>query len=176
MANMIKTSAARVVVNWNLRRHTEISISFIDAFRNASNLLIMLPRDDEDFRHSFVLLTELDYSSKNIYLLTNDFRVSLLPHNLRGKAIEHGIFDVNKFELPRHKFIEKLKFKNIDAVLDLNRKENLFYSYTAMLLNPKLRMGFVKKDSDKYYNFQVINHEKNPEKSYKNFLNCIKMF
>ena len=108
----------------------------------------MLPEEEEDFRQSLNILADLEVSNRNIYLLTYDFRVSLLPFSLRGKAIEHGIIDINRLDLPKHKFIEKLKFKNINAVLDLNRKENLFYSYTAILLNPKLRMGFAKKDSD----------------------------
>ncbi len=174
--SMIKTSIARVIVKWNLRKHTDVSISFLDAFSNTANLLIMLPEEEEDFKQSLGLVSGLEYTNKNIYLLMHDFKVSLLPFNLRSKAIEYGIIDVNWLELPKHKFIEKLKFKNINAVLDLNRKENLFYSYTAVLLNPKLRMGFVKKDSDRYYNFQVRNLGRNPEISYKNFLNCIKMF
>ena len=176
MIEIIKNSIARIIVKWNLRRQSSVNISFINAFSNAVNVLIMLPADEEDFRQSFVLLSALDYNAKNIHLLTYDFRVSMLPYNLRGKAVEHGIIDVNRLDLPKHKFIEKLKYKNINATLDLNRKENLFYSYTAQLLDVKLRMGFVKKDSDKYYNFQVRNHEKNPEKSYNNFLNCLKMF
>jgi len=63
-----------------------------------------------------------------------------------------------------------------DAVMDLNRKDELLYSYASNLVNAKLRIGFSKKGADKYYNLQIANNEAEAEKSYSNFLNCLKMF
>jgi hypothetical protein len=60
--------------------------------------------------------------------------------------------------------------------IDLNRKENLFHSYSANLVKAPLKVGFAKSDADKFYNLQVINGEDNPQISYENFLNCLKMF
>jgi hypothetical protein len=60
--------------------------------------------------------------------------------------------------------------------IDLNRKDNLFHSYSVCVVKTRLKIGFVKNDSDKFYNLQIINHEDNPEISYENFLNCLKMF
>ena len=63
-----------------------------------------------------------------------------------------------------------------DGVIDLNIKDELFYSFASNLVNAKIRIGFSKKGSDKFYNFQVANKDIDPVKSYNNFLNCLKMF
>ena len=72
--------------------------------------------------------------------------------------------------------IEKLSQLRFDSVIDLNRKEDLFYSYASNLVNAKIRIGFSKKGADKYYNFQITNNDIDSDKSYNNFLNCLKMF
>jgi hypothetical protein len=40
----------------------------------------------------------------------------------------------------------------------------------------KVRIGFKRKGSDKYYNLQIANNEEKAENSYNNYLNCLKMF
>jgi len=72
---------------------------------------------------------------------------------------------------------EKLSSLFFNAVLDLNRKDNLFYSYISNIANAPIRVGFQKNDSDKFYNLQIMNNIiYTPEVSYKNFLNCLRMF
>jgi len=71
--------------------------------------------------------------------------------------------------------ISKIEKKKFDAVIDLNRKEQLFYSYVMIIAHTGLRIGFTKKFADKIYNLQVLNDESNAKISYKNLLNCLKM-
>ena len=63
-----------------------------------------------------------------------------------------------------------------DVIIDTNREENLFYGYIAKFLNTNVKIGFVHSDSDNYFNFQVVNKQNDPETSYKNLLDCLKMF
>ena len=63
-----------------------------------------------------------------------------------------------------------------NAILDLNRKENIFCSIVSNLVNAPVKAGFQKNNADKYYNLQIVNKEENPELSYKNYLNCLEMF
>ena len=99
-----------------------------------------------------------------------------MPAKYRNKAMEFGVADLNKLDLPGNKLIEKLSSMRFDGVIDLNRKDELFYSYASNLVNAKIRIGFAKKGADKYYNFQISNNDIDSEKSYQNFLNCLKMF
>jgi ADP-heptose:LPS heptosyltransferase len=90
--------------------------------------------------------------------------------------VEIGITEINKLDLPNHKLINKLVELKFDGVIDLNRTDNLFYSYVTNLVTAKLRIGFAKKGADYFYNFQIAQNEFDSEKSYNNFLNCLKMF
>ena len=45
---------------------------------------------------------------------------------------------------------------------DLNRKDDLFYSYVSNLVKAKIRIGFAKKGADKFYNFQISNRDIEP--------------
>lgn len=99
-----------------------------------------------------------------------------MPAKFRNRSIEFGVNDLNKLNLPSHKLIDKLSEMKYDGVIDLNRKDELFYSYAANIVNAKIRIGYSKKNSDKYYNFQIANNDVESEVSYSNFLNCLKMF
>jgi hypothetical protein len=164
------------IVDIGTKKQHNKPISFSRILSSANHILIILPQDDEDFHECFVFLNAFDFSLRDVHLLTNDFRISLLPIQLRRRALEHSIQDVNKWNLPSNSLIEKIKEKEINAVLDLNRKESVFYNHIIHLLDVELKVGFVKKDSDKLYNLQIVNHEDDAEGSYQNFLNCIKMF
>jgi hypothetical protein len=63
-----------------------------------------------------------------------------------------------------------------DVIIDSNRDEILYYSYVAKSLNAHVKIGFVRSDADKYFNLQVINKQNDPETSYKNLIDCLKMF
>ncbi len=172
---MLKERAAKFIVRQKLRKSEFSQQSFSAVMENISSVLILMPENEDDFKYSIDVISFFDKLNKEIKILTFDYRVSLLPLKLRGKVIEHGIKDVNKIELPNKNLISRLQKKNFDAIIDLNRSEQLFYSYVAFLIDAKIRIGFMKNFSDKIYNIQIANDETNPKISYKNFLNCLEM-
>ena len=87
-----------------------------------------------------------------------------------------GLIDVSKLNLPSNKLMNELAGKSFNAVIDLNRGENLFCSFASNLVESPMRIGFKKKNSDKFYNIQINDSEDNPQISYKNLLNCLQMF
>jgi len=110
-----------------------------------------------------------------IFILTYDYRVSLLPVHFRSKALGHGLKEVNKIDLPSKGLLSKLLMKKYDVVLDLNRQEQLFYTYVSGVMGAAVSIGFAKSFADKVYNIQIANSETNPKISYENLLNCLKM-
>jgi len=172
---MFKKTVARFIVRLKLKRSNFIEQSFSEVLNNALTFLILMPEDEGDFKYAVEIINFLVEMKKEVTILTYDYRVSLLPLKLRGKAIEHGIRDINKIDLPNKKLISRLTKKNFDAILDLNRSEQLFYSYIAVLVDAKIRIGFKKHFADRVYNLQIANNEINPKISYKNLLNCLKM-
>ena len=176
MIGKLKDKLGELFIKKNLKMKEHEVQSFRNFFKKSFNFLILMPEDETDFSYSVEVIKFLDANKKHSHILTYDYRVSLLPLKIRPSVIEHGIDDINKLKLPNKKFMGKIADLNINAVLDLNRKPNLFYSYTANLVDAPIRVGFAKENSDDFYNIQIINNDEPPEISYRNFLNCLKMF
>ena len=176
MIDLIKEKTARYFISRKLKNVVLDQQPFEAALKHSGAFLVLMPEDEKDFRTSFLVLDYLEQLNKTIKVLTRDFKISLLPAKYRNKTVEIGIADINKLNLPNNKLVNRLEEMRFDGVIDLNRMDNLFYSYITNLVKAKLRIGFVKKGSDNYYNFQIANDEVDPEKSYNNFLNCLKMF
>ena len=176
MLDLIKDKIAQTVVDWKLKDKKNKEQTFTDFFKHAFKFLILMPQNDADFAHSVQVLYFLEDNKKHASALTYDFRVSLMPLRFRSRVIEHTLTDVNVLKLPSNQIISKLNGMMFQVVLDLNRKENLFYSYISSVVEVPIRVGFVKPNSDLYYNVQIKDDEAEAEISYKNFLECLKIF
>ncbi|MCH8171387.1 MAG: hypothetical protein IIB07_09735 [Bacteroidetes bacterium] len=176
LTDFLKSIIAQYLINKRINNQSIDEITYSSLLKNSYSFLIMMPEEEVDFHHSIYVLEYLKKESKHTTIMTKDYRVSLINPKLRSNLIEHEIRDVNKIKLPTKKLISKLNEKNYDVVIDLNRKENLFYSYAVSQVKSKLKIGFVKKGSDKFYNFQIACNGKEPEEAYKNLVNCLQMF
>ena len=176
MLDLLKDKIAHTVVDWKLKDKQNKDQTFTEFFKRAFNFLVLMPQDDADFAHSMQVLYFLEDNKKHAAALTYDFRVSLMPLRFRTMVIEHTFADSNVLKLPSSKIISKLDGMMFQVVLDLNRKDNLFYSYIASIVNVPIRVGFSKPNSDLYYNLQIKDSELEAEISYKNFLDCLKIF
>lgn len=176
MIATLKEQAAKFVI----RRKTPITEfsqrNFASLLSKTYSFLVLMPAKESDFRFVFPILEYLREQRKNIVVMTYDYRVSLLQPYFKTNAIEHGVKDETKLSLPSKKLLEKLSSMRFDVIIDSNREEVLFYSYIAKSLNSQVKVGFSRSDSDKYFNLQVINKQNDPETSYKNLIECLKMF
>lgn len=176
MIEFLKEKTAKFLLNQKLKHSGNDEISFAAIFKRSFSFLVVLPDDEKDFHASLNVLRFLDDNKKSFKVLTRDYRVSLLPQIFRTRVIEVEIADLTKLDLPNHKLTAKLESFRFDAVIDCNRDENLFAVYILQSIPSKVRIGFQRKGSDRYYNLQIINNEEKAENSYNNFLNCLKMF
>jgi ADP-heptose:LPS heptosyltransferase len=135
-----------------------------------------MPANESDFRNSFTVLDFLDSQNKTLTIFTNDFRVALLPVKFRNKSFSFSLIEISKLKLPTHDLIAKLKKLRFDAVLDLNREENLFSSFVSNIVDSKIRIGMEKKKSVNYYNLIFSDNNFESNIFYSNLLNCLKMF
>lgn len=176
MIGTLKEQAARFILRKRAARKEFNQRDFSSVFKKSYSFLLLMPVDDKDFRLSVQVLDYLKEQRKNVVVFTNDFRISLLPTFFKTNAIEHGINDITKLKLPARKILNKLSQHRFDVIIDLNRRENVFYSFITKTLNAPLKIGFVNSESDNYFNMQVANSKSDPEISYNNLLNCLKMF
>ncbi|MFO7447428.1 MAG: hypothetical protein R6W90_13745 [Ignavibacteriaceae bacterium] len=176
MIDLLKEKVALFVVNRQLKHNPQAEVSFTNFFSSSFSFFVLMPEDEKDFIRAFEVLNFLEESRKNILIYTYDYKVSLLPIKFRQKALGHGVADVSKWKLPSKSYQGKLNGLRFDAAIDLNRKDNLYCSFSANLVQARIRIGFSKSGSDKFYNLQVADNEDSAELSYKNLLNCLSMF
>ena len=176
MLDLIKKNIAGIVVNKALKYKVTEGISFTGIIKNSYRFLILMPENESHFHHSFPVLQFFDSLKKDFAVFTHDFRVSLLPIKFRRFAINYGVNDISKLNLPSHNLKNKLNDMEFSMVLDLNKDESLFNSLIANIVKSEVRIGFKKNDSDIYYNMQFESAEENPDIFYKNLLNCLQMF
>lgn len=176
MIELIKDKIAGFVVSGKLKEHENSLQSFHNIFSRSFTYFVVMPEDETDFNHSFEVLHYLDTNKKTPIAFTFEFKVSLLPQKFRARAIGYKLTDVSKLKLPSHSLVKKLNEVNANVVLDLNRKDSIFNSYASNLVKAPVRIGYLKNNSDKYYNLQLNIDEESPEISYKKLLNCLQMF
>lgn len=173
---MVKEQIASYIVKRKLKKKLIPEISFNRLFRDAVSILIIMPGNESDFYSSMKLLKIFDEYNKDVILLTHDFKVSLLPIKFKSHVIDYGLSDISRLQLPSRSLTEKLKQVKVNVVIDMNRDDNIFYSYSANLVNSPLRIGVKKKNSDLYYNLQFVDYIDNSEIFYENFLHFLQMF
>ncbi|HSD63092.1 MAG TPA: hypothetical protein VLB50_04810 [Ignavibacteriaceae bacterium] len=176
MIGQWKDKIAGMLVKNKLKDFEIKEHNFREFFKRSFNFFVVMPEDDSDFNHSFIVLNYLEDNRKSITVFTHDYKVNLLPTKFRQKAIGYTIDDVSRLNMPSRRISEKIDQMRFQTVIDLNRQENLFCRYIINRLNAPYKMGFVTGNPDKFYNIQVINRTTGAENSYKNLLNCLKMF
>lgn len=176
MIDFVKEKLAGLIVGGKVKSEHYTTRSFRDFFKKSFTFLVLMPDNDNDFHHAIEVLKGLSLNKKHATVFTQEFRANLVPVKYRPHVVEYTDRDISRLYIPSKKLMEKLNPLRFNAVLDLNRKENIFCSIVTSLVDAPIKMGFQKGSSDKYYNLQIINKEENPEISYKNFLNCLEMF
>ena len=176
IADFFKSIVAQYKVNQSVKQQSYEGMDFSSKLKSANSIIVLMPEEEVDFHHSISVLEYLNSQSKHTTIMTRDYRVSLINPKLRQNLIEYEIRDISKIKLPTKKLLTKLSEKNFDVVIDLNRKENLFFSYVVLKIKSKLKIGFEKKNSDKFYNFQLAFNGKETEEAYKYLVNCLQMF
>jgi hypothetical protein len=172
----VKEKLAGLIVGKKSRKEYYTTRSFKDFYKKSFTFLVIMPDNDTDFHHAMEILKSLSNNKKHATVFTQEFRANLVPIKFRPQVIEYTNRDVGRFYTPSRKLMSRLNSLRFNAVLDLNRKENIFCNIITSLVNAPVKMGFQRINSDKYYNLQIINKEENAELSYKNYLDCLEMF
>lgn len=176
MIKYLKEKIANYVIEKRLKNNVTPSHSFSNLLEKTFTFLVIMPEDENDFQTGMQVLKYLDERGKHLTVFSYNFRRSLINQKYRPATIEYGLIDRTRLGLPSASVVNELEKKEFNAVIDLNRNENIYCSFAANLVKSPIRIGFRKKDSDKFYNVQISDKEDNSEISYKNFLNCLQMF
>lgn len=156
------------------KKPVELS-NFKNFIKNSSKILLILPDDKANWDFLIKIFDFLIKSEKQLSLFLPENQFSSMPVKQKVQSLTYNDNDVSRLNLPRKSLSRKLRYHSFDVIIDLNVEENLFYSAVANLVKSNFRVGFIKSDSDLYYNFQIP-CEINNEISYRNLLNSLTMF
>ncbi|MCU7490499.1 MAG: DUF6913 domain-containing protein [Bacteroidota bacterium] len=150
--------------------------SFSGFVADAESFLIVMPESSEDFSNALEFAGLIMKKGKKVSLFVKEDKIANLWHNSYYNYIQVKPEDMTRLELPKRRFAHMLRQEKFDVVVDLNIPENIYCSVAANLVDSKYRIGFRKRNSDKFYNLQIINNEINSAFSYRNLLNSLQMF
>ena len=93
------------------------------------------------------------------------------------KTLTYSAHDINKWFVPRRELLRRMVSNKFDVAVDLNINLSLTGAFLCKASNAPLRISFVKKNGDQFYNFQVKTKGNTGDKySYRSLLKCIDMF
>jgi cysteinyl-tRNA synthetase len=176
MFTSIKENLAEYYVKKKFSRKQNSEKNFQKFFSESKKILILLPTAKTSLVEEVVEIIRLfAIHKKELFIIQSKDQFSFLPNEFKYSSLIINEEDKTAIGLPNKELVKRVKKHTFDLVLDLNRNPDLFSIALANIPLSDFRVGFVKKDSDYYYNFQIPN-EINPEKSYRNLLNSLRMF
>ncbi len=176
MINKIKLILAKYFAKKNFSRVQSSEINFQKFFSNSKQVLIILPVFTNSLVDEIIeIIRFLAIHKKELFIIQSKDQFSYLPNDFEYASLIINVEDKTKIGLPNRELINRIKKHTFDLVIDLNREIDLFSSALTNIPLSDFRIGFVKENADCFYNFQIPN-EINPEKSYRNLLNSLRMF
>ncbi len=176
MLENLKLKLARFIVRRKYIKKNLEPIMFNKAISSSVDFFVILPGSDAEFYHSFELLRYLIIHRKSVTLFLPEHKYNLIPEKDKYKFIAFNPLQKNKLNLPDASLIQLLETKTYDVVIDLNRKDEIFFSAVANIVNSKMRISFNKENSSPYYNFLFADNQQDPEVAFRNMLNFLQMF
>lgn len=176
MFDGIKRKLAFYVAKNKLAKKTSPTQMFNDFFKKSNYFLVIISEDEKDFYNSFDVVKYLLLLKKSVTIFINKDKLKLIQNSNLVDTLVYCESDMTRLKLPSKDFRDILRKKNFEVTMDLNRRENLFCSSVANLVNSDVRFGFKKSGADYFYNFQFANSNSDAEFSFKKIINSLQMF
>ena len=176
MFENLKRKIGHFVTRKKYLQKTSEQISYNKVVSNAREFFIIMPTSDADFNGCLEIIKYFLIHKKTITIFIPEHKNGYIPEKEKFKFISYLHYQETRFHLPEKKLIQRLQPKAFDVVIDLNRFENVFCSAVTNIVKSKVIISFSKNASELYYNLQIVDNNTNPEASYRNFLNYLRMF
>ncbi len=176
MISQIKNRIAESIAIKRFAKEQIAGKSFDKFFTKSKSVLVILPNEATKLSLAIVdILRFVVIHQKKMFLIHRNVLRNYLPTDYEYASLIVRDTDKTKLGLPTVDFQKKIKKYSFDLVIDLNTENDIFASTTSNIPSSDFRIGFIKKNSDLFYNYQIPN-EINSEKSHRNLLNSLRMF
>jgi hypothetical protein len=176
MFEELKIRLAHFIVKKKYLNKNTGTICYNGFLTNSHNILIIMPKQDKDFIYALDILRYYQIHKKNITLFLPEHKYNPIPEKEKFKFISYSIYQITRLNLPNKNLIKRLKEKEFDAVIDLNRFEEIFFSAVTNIVKSTMRVGFKRDLMNDYYNLVIDQKQDDPEIAFRGFLAFIQMF
>ena len=162
----------------HFRHNRDRIMNFTDALTRSRRALVIFPESSVDGESASTFLQYLirKFSSERLMVIIRDDQLFTMASAPPLKTLTYSERDINKWFVPRRELLQRMESNNFDVAVDLNLNFSLTSAFLCKASNAPLRIGFVKKNSDQFYNFQFKTKGNNNKYSYRSLLKCLDMF
>jgi hypothetical protein len=162
----------------HFRHNHDRVMNFTDVLTRSRRALVIFPESSIDGESASAFLRYLlrKFSSERMMVVIRDDQLFAMASAPQLKTLTYSGRDINKWFVPRRELLQRMEGNTFDVALDLNLNFSLTSAFLCKASNAPLRISFVKKNSDQFYNFQVKTKGNNNKYSYRSLLKCLDMF
>ncbi len=163
----------------HFRHNHDKIMNFTDALSRSRRALVIFPESSLEGESASIFIRHLlrKFSSERMMVVIRDDQLFAMSSAPPLKTLTYSMQDINKWFVPRRELLQRMENNKFDVALDLNSKLSLTSAFLCKASNAPLRISFVKKNGDQFYNFQVKTKGNSGDKySYRSLLKCLDMF
>jgi ADP-heptose:LPS heptosyltransferase len=167
------------VARFRLRKEPRDVVAFTIELSCAKRALLIMPLGGAEFLPTVLVIDMLrrKYGERNLTVVTD--RQGIEVH----RALPHSTFihllntDLNALYLPHRNVLHQITQNSYDVAIDLNLDLILPSGYICRASAATVRIGFVRKHADVFYNFQIRPDSTLSRKLvYDRLAKCLQMF
>ncbi len=175
MIAAVKKAISEFILFRKIKNTASAQVNFNKFFTDSKKVLVLTSNDENEFHFIHEVIDFLRTGRKDISVLMPDYKLNNFSNKDRLDIYTFTLNDISKLGLPVKRLMEVIATKKWDVIIDLNRGESIFHGAITGLTMAPFKIGFTKRNADRYYNFQ-LRQEINPKISYGNLLNSLRMF
>jgi hypothetical protein len=167
-------------LRWRSKKTAQSVFSLTTSLRSPRRIIVLLPSDTGERAHAAHLLKELYelYTDSTFCLVGNtEFEQDspLLTEN--SERLVPGVSELTWSGLPRGEFVEKVKTRQGDMLIDLATGKNCFNAYIAASTEVPVRIGNFGSWGPPIYNLEIkTNYLQSEQLILKSIMDVLKSF
>ena len=175
MFESLKRKIALSVIRRKVNKHN-LAIRLFNGFvEKSTSFLFVLPVETEALLEALEVVNYFRIHKKHCTVIIHEINVNRTELE-DFQIISYSEEDSGKFGLPSKEFLEQLSHRYYDVLVDLNFTENIFLLAVAAFVKAEFKIALNKPLAEMYANYISPVDLKNPEISYRNLLNSLRMF
>jgi hypothetical protein len=157
MLEDLRHTAGYLISRRRFGRAPQKVISFSHAMSGARSAMLILPLDNTELTpiSSVVMMVKRMFNDESVTVVATDHAIEVMRLLPRGRIAHFRREEINRFYLPRPGFDRSIAAHPPDVAIDLNLDFLLPSAYICRASGARIRVGFVRKNSELFYNFQV---------------------